>query len=669
MPAALTAILPTVLVVLKATAILIAALLVSLAMHRASSSSRHRVWLVALAGLLVLPLIATYVPVGVRVLPAPAAVAPTGDNTTFGNVADPKANTAITDPNGASTLGDASPTITITPPRATRTPIPLGTLLLGAWAAVMIVLLGRLALSVRTVRRIVRTATPLDDPAWQTTLFEVADRLELDDIPALLASDAVQMPFAAGVRQPVIVLPAVCSTWSRPQREAVLIHELGHIRRRDMVGHMLGRVACAIYWFHPLAWTAARRLRDASERACDDLAIRLGAVPSDYAQHLLDIVTSVRGTSTPTAAIAMARRKEFEGRMLAILDPAQDRGEPPRWRTAVVSLALTGFVIAVSAAAPIQRPAAPAAPASPMSSGLPIADPITPESVALGNVAAPAPSELPVDGARTEPLPDVDQILRDNNINVKINRPRRGEQQQAVADEKMDLLIRVLKTDSSARVRRVAAWGLEPYAAVPEAQRELAHALATDSNADVREMSAWALANGDGPTARTALETACKGDADEDVREMAVWGLGSIGGDASAMAIAAVLNGDSSERVKGTAAWAIGQMRPTRAPRALVALLESTDKETRLMAAWALSEIGDSSTLPAVSAALNRGQDEETTRALLRTLGRTGMSADSMSKFLSSASVEVRLFAIRSMSGAGRIDPWPWPWPRPIPIP
>ena len=69
------------------------------------------------------------------------------------------------------------------------------------------------------------------------------------------------MPFAAGIFRATVVLPAECDDWTPERRSAVLIHELGHAARRDLLGHTRGRIACALYWFHPLVWSAARQLR------------------------------------------------------------------------------------------------------------------------------------------------------------------------------------------------------------------------------------------------------------------------------------------------------------------------------------------------------------------------------------------------------------------------
>ncbi len=663
-------VLPTLLVVAKATAILLAAMLLAVALHRSSASTRHQVWLVALAGLLLLPAIATYAPLGIKVLPAPAVAA---DRET---VATPPDGIRLDGASTQSSTGGA--TLPGDNAESTRSPdasrrIPIGTLLLGLWGAVALVLLLRLGAGVLAVRRIVRGAVRLDDEAWQESLLQIADRLAIEEPPALLRSDAIHMPFAAGMRTPMIVLPAECEGWSEAQRGAVLIHELGHVRRKDMIGHTLGRIACAIYWFHPLVWSAARRLRDASERACDDLAIRLGAVPSDYAQHLLDIVTKVRHPNTPTAAIAMARRKEFEGRMLAILDPSLRRADASRWRPALLSLGLAGFVVAVSAAAPARREVPPA-PAPVANGDRPIAPPALPASSEApagdaARVATPQPSPTPAatgtDHAVADPLPVVDRLLRQYHVDLKIDL---GDA-SAAADEKMDLLIRVLKSDSSARVRRVAAWGLQHYADEPAARTELARVLGSDGDDDVRRMAAWALSHSTNAAVATALRQALKTDTDAEVREMAAWGLGRQEDAASMEAVTAALS-DPSPRVQGTAAWAIGQMQPKVAPSALVAMLKSEDAGNRLKAAWALSEIADKDAIPAIRTALDRpDNDAATSRALLRALVKSGTSTDDLSKFLSSANDELRLFAIKSLTGGGSVDPWPWPWPRPIPFP
>jgi len=230
------------------------------------------------------------------------------------------------------------------------------------WAVVVLAIGASLGYAAMLVKRIVNRARPLDSEDWLTPLWEVSDRLSLEEPPRLLRSEDAKMPFACGVLKPTIVLPAECDDWSLDRRRAVLLHELAHVRRHDLIGHTLGRLACAVYWFHPLVWTAAKQLRSESERACDDLALACGARAADYAEHLLDIVTSVKRDATPSVALAMARRKEFEGRMLAILDPDLRHSSPSRKQSATLIGSLALIAILVGAAAPSPRAVNHAAP-------------------------------------------------------------------------------------------------------------------------------------------------------------------------------------------------------------------------------------------------------------------------------------------------------------------
>src|SRR6478672_10512495 len=378
--------LSTLMMLAKATIILVSALAITVTMRRASAGARHLVWLVTLGTLLLVPALTAWSPLRLAILPA-STVTSSAVHAKSSPTALPSASTSTVSSINRSKPVDATSSVStqhqFTAPAPTTnifariSDLSGFSALLAIWAAVVIVLAGWLAYGALAVRRIVRRARPLDTADWLTPLYEVSDRLAIDQAPRLLRSEDAKMPFACGLVTPTIVLPADCDNWTQDRRLAVLLHELAHVRRHDLAGHTLGRLACAIYWFHPLVWTAAKQLRSESERACDDMALACGARPSDYAEHLLDIVTSVRHDSTPSVALAMARRKEFEGRMLAILDPELRHSSPGRWQSAGLIASLAVVAIVVGAAAPAQRvDHSPAAAASQN----PIAQVVTPPS-------------------------------------------------------------------------------------------------------------------------------------------------------------------------------------------------------------------------------------------------------------------------------------------------
>jgi len=77
----------------------------------------------------------------------------------------------------------------------------------------------------------------------------------------VVESAAAAMPMMCGVLRPVIILPAGAGQWQAERLRAVLLHELLHVRRRDLAAQAVAQAACCLYWFHPLAWIAGRQLR------------------------------------------------------------------------------------------------------------------------------------------------------------------------------------------------------------------------------------------------------------------------------------------------------------------------------------------------------------------------------------------------------------------------
>jgi hypothetical protein len=211
----------------------------------------------------------------------------------------------------------------------------------GAWLGVALAVLAPLPLGLALVGRLRRRARPLDEAPWPGLLSRLAGALQLArPVRLLLSADPAAMPMAVGLARPAILLPGEAGRWDEEKRRVVLLHELAHVRRRDCLTHALARLACALYWFNPLAWLALRRMRIERERACDDLVLSAGPCPSAYAAHLLEIARTMRvGALTSAAAIAMARPSQLEGRLRAILDATRNR-KALRWGTLILGVLL-----------------------------------------------------------------------------------------------------------------------------------------------------------------------------------------------------------------------------------------------------------------------------------------------------------------------------------------
>ena len=340
---------------LKSLVILLVAGAICLCWRRSAASARHLVWFFALAGLLCLPALCLVLPAWQRPLWK------VGTHTSSGNEVTLTLEVAPAQPNtipGHTVEGAAS---SLSNPTNGK-PGTAGRLLahfhagwaawaLSAWTIGAGSILVWIAAGWIRLDSLRRSTTPPPDPQWLSLLSRLCHELGIRRRVTLLQSADDLMPVTWGWWRPVILLPAEADAWSPERRRVVLLHELGHVKRWDCLTQSIARLACAFYWFNPLAWVAARRMCIERERACDSLVLNGGCKASDYATHLVEIARSFRRLPQ-VAAIAMARSTQLEGRIAAIVDGSRSHRGPRALLIAVCGVALLALVAAVAAQKP-----------------------------------------------------------------------------------------------------------------------------------------------------------------------------------------------------------------------------------------------------------------------------------------------------------------------------
>jgi TonB family protein len=191
----------------------------------------------------------------------------------------------------------------------------------------------------------------LSQNEWIRSTEEICNRLGIGRRVRLLNCErTTAMPVTWGAFRPVILLPACAKIWSEARRRSVLSHELAHVARLDWPLQICAELMRAIYWFHPLAWVATRRLRREGERACDDTVLNSGIEASDYAKQLLELASTLRNSMRSwSSALAIARQTNLEGRFSAMLNPSINRRNLSRGAKTLVTLAAVCVLIPLAA--------------------------------------------------------------------------------------------------------------------------------------------------------------------------------------------------------------------------------------------------------------------------------------------------------------------------------
>lgn len=205
---------------------------------------------------------------------------------------------------------------------------PSSSALLAIWVIGMALLMFRLAIGYWRIRRAIRAAIPIES--------------------GLYAAE-VNVPVAAGLWRPVVLLPRRAAEWPEWQRAAALRHERAHVERGDLLANFIAHLACAVYWFHPLAWLLSSLLRREQETACDDAVLQSGFEPATYAEALLAVARNSTSTLLPAVLLpgcAMTTQIDVKNRILRLLNRGVARNTSPA-TLRLAAIAFAGLVLAI----------------------------------------------------------------------------------------------------------------------------------------------------------------------------------------------------------------------------------------------------------------------------------------------------------------------------------
>ena len=152
----------------------------------------------------------------------------------------------------------------------------------------------------------------------------------------LLYSDRCRVPFAWNILNPSVFLPTNAARWPRRRLRAVLTHELAHVKRRDFLTQLVSRIICSFLWFVPFVWISRSNLHLEQERVCDEITVREGTKPAEYAGHLIALARTVTRRDNVYAGIFLSRthRSSLEKRVVDLLKTPGETRRPPLTRFA-----------------------------------------------------------------------------------------------------------------------------------------------------------------------------------------------------------------------------------------------------------------------------------------------------------------------------------------------
>lgn len=197
--------------------------------------------------------------------------------------------------------------------------VALPAILVAAWACGFAAVLMIWFAHWRRVSAGIRSAAPLQEGREVEALRRLEQAGGIRRKIEIFLSCASLEPGILGIVKPVLVWPhGISDRLEDAHLEAILAHEVWHVRRNDNLAAAVHMVVEAIFWFHPLVWWLGARMLDERERACDEEVLQLGNQPQVYAESILKISEFCVGS--PLACMAGVTGSDLKKRIANIMN-------------------------------------------------------------------------------------------------------------------------------------------------------------------------------------------------------------------------------------------------------------------------------------------------------------------------------------------------------------
>src|ERR1043166_1126977 len=200
-------------------------------------------------------------------------------------------------------------------------------------------------------RRRLRPFRPIADPQVLEALQECAAALGLRNCPTIIETEEVESPAVCGLwRKRLLVPDGIFESFSPAELRHIFLHELAHIKRRDLEISWLVEMLRVFYWFNPLLWLAFARMRQDRELATDALALAPArqVAPHAYGETILKLIERLNRPSLLPHLVGIVESKaSIKQRLGAIV---QNRAYPWRWAAGALALgiAIVGLTDAIT---------------------------------------------------------------------------------------------------------------------------------------------------------------------------------------------------------------------------------------------------------------------------------------------------------------------------------